>query len=515
MTADGGTAAQPGLGRFVPWGLSLLSASYVLTATGQHGLGVGSDGAIYLSAARSLLEGTGFTSFEGTPYVHWPPLYPLALALFGWAGGIDPARAAPYVNAAALFGAVLLAARWLPRHVTHHAVLLGSSAVLVLSVPLANVSLWMLSETLFILWTVCFLVLAGRMLKDRGSGWLVLAACAAACAFLTRYMGLAVVLTGVALLSSQPLPLWDRLRRILLFGTLGTLPVLAWVVRTYRLTETLTGSRVASPEGLGANLLDALEALSLFFFPDEVAAGLRMLVAGLLTVLVLSLGVRALRRVPGDYGLVVPGACVLVYLGVLLAVRTTFASVEVNVRLMAPLFIPLVMVAAGVIDRSWTGWPRVLRRLAGALLCLWLCYPLYVVSKRWAAASRGEVGEFSRPAWEQSPLIARLRDEVPSMQLFSNAPAALYLLAGRQAVLGPLYYQHDPAASRQELERFRERLAAGGRRAYVWFDAAAPSGDYPARPYSVDALQPIVELMPLLQAEDGTVYEMGRVRDDP
>ncbi|HEY6075172.1 MAG TPA: hypothetical protein VIV15_17780, partial [Anaerolineales bacterium] len=52
----------------------------ILLTTSKYGAGVSSDAARNLSTADSLLAGRGFVDMLGTPFVLWPPLYPLVIA---------------------------------------------------------------------------------------------------------------------------------------------------------------------------------------------------------------------------------------------------------------------------------------------------------------------------------------------------------------------------------------------------------------------------------------------------
>src|SRR5262245_33165879 len=63
--------------------LALLAAGLSLALTSWHGAGVASDGANYVSAARSVLAGQGFVQSDGAPLALWPPLEPLLLAAPG------------------------------------------------------------------------------------------------------------------------------------------------------------------------------------------------------------------------------------------------------------------------------------------------------------------------------------------------------------------------------------------------------------------------------------------------
>ena len=61
-------------------------------STSRYGVGVSPDSASYIGAARSLARGGGL-AFNGLPFAHWPPLYPMLLALFGRLR-VDPIQAA-------------------------------------------------------------------------------------------------------------------------------------------------------------------------------------------------------------------------------------------------------------------------------------------------------------------------------------------------------------------------------------------------------------------------------------
>ena len=85
--------------------LSLLAGTAVLAATMRYGPGVSPDSAMYVAAARSLLDGAGFVGYDGLPVAFWPPLYPAVLAAFG-ALGPDVVAVARWLGAL-VFGLVV------------------------------------------------------------------------------------------------------------------------------------------------------------------------------------------------------------------------------------------------------------------------------------------------------------------------------------------------------------------------------------------------------------------------
>ena len=61
-------------------GLSAIALGLIVLSTSKYGAGVSSDAARNLSTADNLATGKGFVDMTGTPFVLWPPLYPLLLA---------------------------------------------------------------------------------------------------------------------------------------------------------------------------------------------------------------------------------------------------------------------------------------------------------------------------------------------------------------------------------------------------------------------------------------------------
>src|SRR5262245_36042527 len=73
-------------------------AVLILAATARYGAGLTPDSGCYVSVARNLAAGRGLVPHSGSPFVEWPPLYPLLLALPAL-GGIEPIAAARVLNA--------------------------------------------------------------------------------------------------------------------------------------------------------------------------------------------------------------------------------------------------------------------------------------------------------------------------------------------------------------------------------------------------------------------------------
>ena len=103
MTARRSGAPTPRLNVTLPLAAAAaLGAVLVLARQAPNGAGLHWDSVIYVTVARNLLSGVGFSDYTGYPYVYWPPLYPLLLAVASL-DLLDPLDVAGPLNAA-LFG---------------------------------------------------------------------------------------------------------------------------------------------------------------------------------------------------------------------------------------------------------------------------------------------------------------------------------------------------------------------------------------------------------------------------
>ena len=55
---------------------ALLGVILVFLSTSRYGAGLSPDSVGYISIARNLITGAGFTSYDGSPLIVQPPLFP-------------------------------------------------------------------------------------------------------------------------------------------------------------------------------------------------------------------------------------------------------------------------------------------------------------------------------------------------------------------------------------------------------------------------------------------------------
>lgn len=501
-----GTSAQGGRGRSgaVVGFAALAGAAFVTLATARYGVGISPDSAVYLSAARSLAAGHGLWQFTGEPLVRWAPGYPVVLAIPA-ALGLDLASAARWLNVA-LFAALILAAgAWIRRHVRYPYLGAIALAAVALSPALLRVSVYAWSEPLFLLLALLCLLDLERFAREGRRGDLLRAALWAAAATLTRYAGVSLLAPGLwAALTRQGARPGRRLLDAVLFKLVALIPLAAWLLRNRLVAGSPVGEHAASSYSAPASVGLVLEQLSRWLVPPVGPPAAR--VALVITVLaamawVLRRGAR--DRGPGAWPLA-PTAVWAVAYAVLVVAWTSLSAVEqINERYLAPLYLPLVVMAACALGTLARRPERALAgRVAIALMLVWLAYPTARTALHVGVYLAVGVGGYELPQWRESELVKLLRAHPEAQPLFSNAPDAVYAVSGAPAMLSPRRtYYNSPQPAALDLPRAAIERAPGRRAYLAWFTTVE-------RPflYRVADLESLFTMRGLATCGDGALY---------
>ena len=509
-------------------GLGIAGALLILLRQVNYGIGLDGDSLAYLSAARSLAAGNGLVTVGGWPVtLLWPPLFPLLIGLPGLLG-LDAAAAASLLNAAA-FGALVSVVGWWARRGSGSTALgLWAALAVMLSVPVSDRAYQAMSGAAFILLVVLALLAAERFRDGGQRSALIGAAVFTALACLTRYIGVAVLLTVVLLLlcGAQRGP--EKAKSIVWYAGIAITPWAAFLL----LNRLLTGAINVNPpseQTLAENLFRMMEALASWPLPGAWSDD-STVIAALLALLTLApagiAGILAVRqwRECGRWSgaLVVPAAFTLIYLLLLLTIASVTRTSWLDNRYLSPAYAPLLLTVAGL-----AGWRRqrnatagrvkpagssrpaalrseriraALRRAPLVILFLWLAYPL--------AATTGDInrtltegtGRYSNARWVNSELVGYIKQHLAGVEygrLYSNNEQITYFHGGIPARLLP--------AQRSDLHQVYQNQAAEGMYV-VWFeDVLARRRDYGKGELAAALPYP----QRLFEDSDGVLYYVG------
>ena len=206
--------------------------------------------------------------------MQWPPLFPLLLAASGWVG-IEPLEAGRWVNATAFGPTILAAGLYLRSHLRSRWLVLAATAILVASLPLSHWASHFMTDALFALLTLLALIQLAAFLGRGGRTPLLRAAVFSALAALTRYPGVVLIGTGVlVLLVSRTPSLAARLKHILVFGAVSSIPLAGVLAHNWAVSGTLTGWRDGSGQSLSDSLSRVADVFRDWMIPPNTPDGL-------------------------------------------------------------------------------------------------------------------------------------------------------------------------------------------------------------------------------------------------
>lgn len=491
-------------------GLAVVSGASILPRQMEFGAGINWDAVAYICIARNLLAGEGYAGCGGTGAMeYWPPLYPALLAAASLPG-FDPRDAAGPLNAAILGALVFAAGQWLRRNLASRPLAAAGCFAVAVSVPLAWISSYAMSDPAFLLFSMLALIWADKRLEDGRRASLAWAAAFAALAWATRYVGATVVaVVALALLLERRSTPDRKARNIWFYAAISAAPVCVWMARNWVEAGVLFATPAPvdyTPEGILAGIAAAVGGWTVHE-PARYAARGALGPHGVLGVAVLAFaaaavgyrGARALPRIaqPRERPFLLFGGFAFAYLAFLAySMLAGYTLHGLQPRYLLPVYLPLLFMACLEADRAISARAGVPFRspallVAAAGLVLWLSWGAHA---RWMLVDAPLTSSFSGPRWTDSQVVRYVRDN-PGGVVWTNTDRILHLAAGEAATVRQL-----PA----DLAGWRGALAEPGDR-IAWF-LGSPQERLPYDASDIHAL-PTASL--LAAAGDGLVFLIG------
>jgi hypothetical protein len=491
----------------------------VLFAT-RHGVGVTPDSVYYISGARNIAAGLGYSMPLGggdlAAITQWPPLFPASLAALTFLG-LDPVEGARWLNAVLLaLDSALIA--WIVYRETR------ALAAGVISALVFMASPWVLqsysqawSEPIMITLALAFFLLLGRYLDSGRFGVLIVAAAICSVAYLARYAAGFLMLAGlVAVFSQHAGAARRRLWHAAVFGMICLTVPLLWTVRN-SLAHSAVGRDLGWHPISAGFLPPAIRTIGSWFAIPDVPLPFSILIlatAGvLLAYLLLPLMREATLGDPVRSRLNLPFLFVSAYL-VTIAVSVSFVDAEVTAdnRLMLPAYVFLIIGVSIMLARlaGLKTWRRG-RVILGLALIVLAVGNLGLRSSDWLTQAGGYGGFYTSPEWQSSATIRYVRALPPGVRIFSNAPDAVLYLTGRPAYQLPEFYNGHSARYNQEYDKEMTAMAqvveSGGM--VIYFDLGKWRRLMPSE-------SEVTRLLPLQlsrKTADGSVYVRSASRN--
>ena len=510
--------------------VALLGAAHILVRTSTYGASL--DYAFtYLSAAESLAAGEGLLSPGGGKVAIVAPFFSMAMAFLSLFG-LEPVDGGRFLNATA-FGLLIGASGlWLSRRLESRPIALGVAVAVMASVPVAHSASALISEPLFILFCLLALMPLESFLDRRGgTPALVLSAVFAALAALTRYMGAALIISGVLmLLARRNVPVRQRLKHALAFGAISSLPLAGVMVRNQLVSGALFGVRTeAAGQGpSGQSLFDSLGQVvevfqqwadPLFLIHWQLQHSPWLIACLLLLPAALLLVTPRLSRASSVFWIFA-----LIYLAIIAVVAPLTVGAKIDSRYLVPIYVPLLFVAAFWLDALLRGKPS--GRMSAVRQAL---VALALVGGSWhigvsvlqnlrltaEALESGYIGKSLNTAyWEDSELVAYVRANPSPGRYYSNDPNVLRWNAGVPGTLVtwvPVPRRNPGNMCRRWFERavLDSRQYGEPEEHVVWVSGREP-GEITCTLFDMEAPLP---LEPVAELADGAIFRVNEAFD--
>jgi len=490
-------------------------ATLISTAKGP---GLSPDSVNYLSTGINLAEGQGLTTFSGETLTVFPPGLPVLIAA-GEVVGVGANWTSRLVTAASFSAIVVLGAVLLARHVANRRLATGATAFIAVSVALLAVANMAWTEAPFIVVTLAFILLLERALAEPQRWWWVVA-CAGVVwlAFMLRYAGISLVAVGGAtlLVGLRQVNRVVAVRNAAVFGVLAVVGPVGWMLRNRSVDETLMGPRSPSTDTPVQVAYRIARTVGEWVAPLPVPGPLLGLVgvallggilAGFVVVWQTGRNADVYSQMPLASLLptVVFGTGYTAYL-VLAQLTTAFDGI--NSRLLSPIFVPLVIVAAVVLDRLASITPQRLRFIVGVAIVGIIGVQALSFVNDTAQAARSGRG-YSGAEWQQSELAAAVADLPGSAAVYASQPDAIWAATGRGLVsMSPRMRALSSTNELVEIPPDFITASNCGQAYLALFDANTRK--YLRTP---EQLAEVVTLTPVAEYPDGTLYRLGPLAD--
>lgn len=495
--------------------VSLTGCAIVLVCTARSGLSLATVSGDYFAATRSLLAGNGFIQHDASPYLYYPPLFPLLLAFFGLFGA-DPAEVVRPLNAV-VFGATVFAVGWwLRRNVRYLPLVIYAICMIAFGMPLLLAYLIASSEPVLLLLTICSLFALQRYLERDRRGMFYLSAVLAMLATMTRYTGAALVPVGVLLTLLRPgTSMRRRIGDATVFSLITVIPLLAWFTRNYLLYSVLSTERGDSVVPIAENARLVASFVSTWLSTGVAPGKWAALPAGLLLVGFIAFLWRRYKRDGATFWRDTHARLsplllfALTYAALMVVVVSTIALDNLGNRYLIPMYIPLVLGLVVLADEV-RSWPR--RQTQKRLLTYGIAAVFLLVSvnslritvknvKHYAATG---LGGYAAAKWRNSEVIEFLKATPLDGELYSNETAAIYVLARVHARLSPRKtYFHSTTTTPDDVPEMRKLIGESDHVYLAWFDTVT-------KPFlvDIDELKRTFLLEPIARYADGVVYRV-------
>ena len=497
------------------------------------------DSIYYINKAENLLSGNGFiSSFSSHSPLSDPPFYPILIALASLLI-FEPRNIVGLLNAVVFGLTILVTGRWMWQRLESRFLFVWGTMAVMLAMPLTALAALVLTEAPFILFVTLSLVYVDKFLDTGDRSTLVWSAAFALIVFLTRSLGISVIILVLFLLLTQRgVALHEKFKYITIFGTISIMPLFFLYFSSY---EEEMAKMYSIDIHLYLENLGHIFAVFRRWIFLEIGNGLGRsvdvqfteIMLGSIALFVLfviicrSIFMTSIEQKNSQFNwrsFKVSGGFVLVYSGLLIKILPDFRQ-AVEYRFVAPIYIPCLLSILLILDRFFAirkinlqesnyKWLKLMNviisykvKLAQFItligLSLWLIshVPPQMLLIREYNKGREDIIAYSAPSWSNAGLLNEVRQRsFDGSLIYSNNTAIVYFYADQK-----FRYGYIP----KKFSNFRNLVEHLEDDTYIiWFTCCSWGRDY-----DIHDLSSLQELETVVEAAEGVVFRIRTVPD--
>lgn len=280
----------------------LLLAGVVVSIAGtligtRGGPGLSYDSINYLSAGLNLESGHGLQNYSHQTMTVFAPAFSVVIAT-GVRLGLGAEWTVRLVNAGAFAVALVLGFMLLREHVRDRSLKICCTVLVVATLPLLQMAEMALTEPVFIVICLAFILVLERSLSsDRQRYYVVAAALLAWAAFMFRYAGLALLPAGtlVILVGLRRNGFRRAASLASAFIALAAVGSLIWMARNYAVDGTVLGARTSGGDNPLATTGRALGVFGGWLLPSPAPLMIQYGLGSLLVMLLVASLARSVK----------------------------------------------------------------------------------------------------------------------------------------------------------------------------------------------------------------------------
>lgn len=432
--------------------IAIAASSLLLFATGTYGIGITPDSTVYFDAAKNLISGNGFTAY-GEPMTHYPPGYPLILALIGILkfNIIHSARwlhALFYALNTILYGITI----YFCTRKNRLALILGLF-LFITSSQIIRIHAYAWSESPFLMFTFLSFLFLFLYFSTNQTKFLFLSSLSLGLVICTRYIGLSLLPPVIIVLY------WfgngSRKEKNISVGIMmcfSLFPIIFWMLRNFLISHSATDRSLVYHPLSTKSISEFIFSFHSFLRSNFNTAGMNeielvavMCIFGLLCWAIFNNhNSRKNPTITDHFFIVLYSLSFVSYvLFVILTISFFDANTPLDQRILFPayIFFTIAIFSAVFIFSFRTGKKIIL-----------IFFTMYVVISsilnvkpmiNWINDARSEGLSYNRIIWIKSPTISKLISLNPKVKLFTNGRDIISLRSEYQSADLPKTYNQN------------------------------------------------------------------------